>query len=98
MACTFANDDEKWAFVMQIVRAAIRQVDGLNRRVTQQTVLGPAGLGHLPEKRELYFDAINEGLASNGNSCRLRTLSPQSFRAPALLIVRDVSKLVSDDI
>lgn len=97
MACSVPASERK-AYVQRVVRESIKEVDGRNPRpsVTQDTMLGPGGLGHSTTLRTRYHRAIRDRLALNG--CVMKTLTPASFAAPALVRVRDVTALVEGDL
>lgn len=97
MACSIEQDKRK-PYVQRVVREAIKEVDGRNppRVVTQDTMLGPNGLGHSTTLRRLYHAAIAKRLAPNG--CVMKTLTPQSFSDDALVRVRDVTAKVLGDL
>jgi hypothetical protein len=97
MACTVPEDKRK-AYVQRVVRESIKEVDGRNPppTVTQDTILGPAGLGHSTTLRKRYHGAIKKRLAEN--ECAMRTLTPQAFADEKLVRVRDVSALVEGDL
>jgi hypothetical protein len=104
VACIFASDEEKKRFVRRCVSAGIRAVDGGNRSVTQQTLLGVGGLGHTASRRKLYLSAINARLTARDPACGTKTLQSDTLAAmgppfpPGLVIVADVSDLVEADI
>jgi hypothetical protein len=95
MVCSVAAEDRK-AYVQRVVRQSIKEVDGGSRTVTQDTMLGSAGLGHSTIKRRRYHEPIRVRLAEQG--CVMKTLSPESFAAETLVRVRDVSALVQGDL
>lgn len=97
MACSVPKDKQK-AYVQRIVRESIREVDGRDPRptVTQDTMLGPGGLGHSATLRKRYHGEIRARLSENG--CAMKTLSPESFAADSLARVRDVTALVLGDL
>jgi hypothetical protein len=96
MACSVPPSLRK-AYVQRVVRESIKEVDGRNPppSVTQDTLLGPSGLGHSTTLRRRYHRAVRDRLAQN--ECVMRTLTPESFAAPALVRVRDVTALVEGD-
>jgi hypothetical protein len=97
MACSVPAIERK-AYVQRVVREAIKEVDGRSPRpsVTQDTILGPGGLGHSTALRKLYHGAIRARLMEKG--CVMAKLTPESFVAPALVRVRDVSVIVEGDL
>lgn len=98
MACTFESEDEKKSFVRRCVSGGIKDVDGGQRNVAQITILGNGGLGHTSAFRKRYRAAINARLLKRGPDCGMKSLTPESFTAPGLVIVRDVSDLVLGDL
>ena len=97
MACSVPASERK-AYVQRVVREAIKEVDGRDPRpsVTQDTMLGPGGLGHSTTLRRRYHTAVRNRLTDKG--CVMGKLTPESFAAPALVRVRDVSALVEGDL
>lgn len=97
MSCSVPKDKQK-AYVQRVVRESIKEVDGRDPspRVTQDTMLGPGGLGHSTTLRKRYHGAIRMRLSKNG--CAMTTLSPEAFAADTLVRVRDVTALVLGDL
>lgn len=97
MACSIEVDKRK-AYIQRVVRESVRQVDARHPPflVTQDTMLGPLGLGHSTTLRKRYHSAIKARLSVNG--CIMKTLTPQSFADGSLVRVRDVSALVLGDL
>ena len=97
MTCSIPKDKQK-AYVQRVVRESIKDVDGRNPQptVTQDTMLGPGGLGHSTTLRKRYHGVIRTRLSENG--CVMKTLSPESFAADTLVRVRDVTALVLGDL
>jgi hypothetical protein len=97
MACSVKGEDRK-PYVQRVVRESIKKVDGGLVSVTQDTILGPPmGLGHGALKRKGYHPEIAKRLMTEGG-CRMKTLTPASFTAAALVRVRDVTALVLADL
>ena len=96
MACLFPNDAARSAYIRRIVRESIAEVDEGDPTITQQTLLGPSGLGHGAALRRKYYGAIQRRLENRG--CTLVGLSPESFVAATVRLVADVTKLVSDNL
>jgi len=97
MVCSVEEGKRK-AHVQRVVRESIKQVDARDPplTVTQDTMLGPLGLGHSTPLRKQYHPAIKARLSENG--CIMKTLTPQSFADGSLVRVRDVSTLVLGDL
>ena len=98
MGCTFADNEENRRYAQRVTREAIKAVDGGNRSVTQGTVLGAGGLGHLSQKRKRYCAQINIRLAENDSTCRLSDAACAAVRDPSLTFVSDVTNIVYRDI
>lgn len=95
MTCSVPSSERK-AYVQRVVREAIKSLCPPTQSVTQDTALGPIGLGHGNPIRRKYHERIKQRLDPNG--CRMKTLTPDSFADSALVWVRDVSALVLADL
>lgn len=95
MACQVEEEKRK-SYVNRIVVQAIKSLCPPGTSVTQDTSLGPTGLGHGGARRQQYHQAIQKLLAAQG--CAMKTLTPDSFTDAALTRVRDVSKQVLEDL
>ena len=92
MACTFASDKAKLSYVQRAVRLGIAEADGDDPIVTQDTFLGPSGLGHLAPIRRKYYAAIRSRVQARG--CDLGQLSIDDLADSKLVQVKDVTALV----
>lgn len=90
------SDDERKRFVQRVVRESIKTADGGNVVVTQDTSLGPSGLGHGCPLRQHYHPLIADRLKEIG--CAMKNLAPMAFCAAEVVRVRDVTKLVLDSL
>ena len=89
------TEEERKPFVQRVVRESIKEEDGGDVPVTQDTSLGPAGLGHACSIRQRYHPRIAKALKARG--CRMKTVTPAKFCGPEVRRVRDVTKLVLND-
>ncbi len=98
MACNVEPAQRK-SHVQRIVRESIQATDSQQNpppTVTQDTILGPSGIGHGPLMRKKYHAKIKARLAVDG--CAMRTLTPESFTKDDLKRVRDVTEMVLADL
>ena len=86
------TDDERKRAVQKIVRDCIKQVDGRNVNVTQDTAIDDSGLGHSCELRKKYFPCIAAQVEALG--CKIVNLAPAAFCAADVNRVRKVTALV----
>lgn len=83
--------DERKRYVQKVVRESVKAADGRDVKVTQDTSLGTAGLGHGCELRKTYLPFIKRRMQEVG--CKVN-LAPQALCAGTVVRVRDVTTLV----
>jgi hypothetical protein len=91
--CEESSVEARKRLVQQTVRESILEIDGREDiHVTQDTSLGPSGLGHSCPLRMTWMSEIKKRLRTHG--CKVVGVTPTDACKPTIVRVRDVTKLV----